>query len=77
MPKDGFTHKGYHKGAPTEMQPQGSSPHINNMRPLDGADDRYRGGQRPGFDKWSDTRLSGAGKNPVVEMVTVTVVTAV
>jgi len=72
-----FPLKGYHKGMAAQRQPEHTSPHINNMRPLDNADKRFRGGQRPGQDKWSNTLVSGVSQNPIVEMVTVTVVEVV
>lgn len=70
-----FAHKGYHKGGPTTRQPAGTSPHMQNMRSYDALDDRGRGGQRPGFRKWSSTQVGG--NSPVVELVQVTVVESV
>ena len=68
----GFPFNGYNKGGPTQTQPEYTSPHINNMRPLDSLGDRYRGGQRPGLTKWSTTQV-GEGVSPIVELVTVAV----
>lgn len=74
-----FPHGGYHKGSAASTQPPNTSPDLNNVRPLGNLDDRYRGGQRPGQDKWSSTRVSGAadGPSPIVEMVSVTIVTII
>ena len=67
-----FPHKGYHKGGATTRQPEGTSPHMQNVRSYDALDDRARGGQRPAMVKWSDTQVGGT--DPVVTMVSVTVV---
>jgi len=72
--KIAFPHRGYHKGAPTTAQPEGTSPRLNNVRSYDSLDDRARGGQRPGVDKWSTTQVSGVFDSPIVEMVQVTIV---
>ena len=69
-----FPHKGYHKGSATTMQPPGTSPHLKNVRSYDSLDDRARGGKRPAVRKWSTTQVSGSTANPIVEMVSVTVV---
>ena len=56
-------------------QPEGTTPHIQNMRPFEPLGDRARGGQRPGLDKWSTTLLSDSSAvSPIVEIVQVTVV---
>lgn len=68
-----FPHKGYHKGSATVMQPAGTSPHLQNVRSYDPLDDRARGGKRPAIVKWSTTQVSDA-TNPIVELVSVTVV---
>jgi len=70
-----FAHKGYHKGSATTRQPEGTSPHLNNVRSYDSLDERGRGGQRPASRLWSDTPVGGT--SPVVEMVGVTVVDSV
>jgi len=67
-----FPHKGYHKGSATTSQPPGTSPHLLNVRSYDSLDDRARGGQRPGLDKWSSTNV--ANSSPIIEIVQVTVV---
>jgi len=72
-----FPHGGYHKGAAASTQPQNTSPDLNNVRPLDNLDDRYRGGQRPGLDRWSTVDLSEGFGSPVVALTTVTVVEVV
>jgi len=45
---------------------------MNNVRPYDTLDDRARGGQRPGLDKWGDGDQIGAAEQPVVAMCIVT-----
>lgn len=68
-----FPFKGYHKGFATQQQPKGTSPHLLNVRPYDSLDDRARGGKRPASVKWSTTQVCDA-TNPIVEIVSVTVV---
>jgi len=72
-----FPHAGYHKGSASSTQPQNTSPDLMNVRPLDNLDDRFRGGQRPGLDKWSSIDISGGVISPVVAMCTVTIVEAI
>ena len=71
-----FPLQGFHKGVRAGKQPEGTTPHIKNMRPVEPLGDRSRGGQRPAVDKWSSVLVSDAvTPSPVVEMVQVTVVT--
>jgi len=67
-----FPHKGYHKGGATTRQPEGTSPHMQNVRSYDALDDRARGGQRWAMVQWSSTQVGSS--NPIVAMVSVTVV---
>ena len=66
-----FPFKGIDKGRATSEQPQATSPRINNMRVFDTLDNRARGGQRPGLDKWGAGTQIGAAEQPVVAMVIV------
>jgi len=65
-----FPYEGIDKGRALCEQPEMTVPHMNNMRPRDVLDNRMRGGQRPGLDKWSATQI-GAAEQPVVCMVVV------
>ncbi|MCP4598508.1 hypothetical protein [Neptuniibacter sp.] len=67
-----FPIKGQHKGGVTSLLPPLTSNDMNNMRPYDTLDDRARGGQRPGLDKWGDGDQVGAAEQPVVAMCIVT-----
>lgn len=44
---------------------------MSNMRPRDTLDNRMRGGQRPGLDKWGAGTQVGAAEQPVVAMCVV------
>ena len=61
-----FPHKGIHKGRATHQQSPDTSANMNNMRLFDVLDDRARGGQRPGLDKWGDGDQIGGAEQPVV-----------
>ena len=69
-----FPIKGLHRGFVTEVQPELTSPDMNNVRPFDALDKRARGGQRPGLDKWGAGTQIGAAEQPVVAMCTVSAV---
>ena len=70
-----FPFKGYHKGASASTQLPNTSPELQNVRSFDSLDNRGRGGQRPGVDKWSTVLVSNSDlASPIVEMVQVTVV---
>ena len=66
-----FPIKGIHKGGPTGNQPVGTSPDLNNVRLFDVLDDRARGGQRPGLDKWGAGDQIGGAEQPVVAIISV------
>ena len=66
-----FPHEGIDKGRALNEQPQMTSPHINNVRPYDVLDNRMRGGQRPGLDKWGNGDQIGAAEQPVVAICVV------
>ena len=66
-----FPFKGVDKGRAAHQQSPDTSSNINNMRLFDTLDDRARGGQRPGLDKWGAGTQVGAVEQPVVAMCTV------
>jgi len=68
-----FPIKGLHRGFVTEVQPELTSPDLNNVRPFDVLDQRARGGQRPGLDKAYAQQIGGEA-SPIVELLAVTVV---
>ena len=55
-------------------QPQLTSPDMNNVRPQDVAENRIRGGQRPGLDKRYSQLIGGNANYPIVALLQVTVV---
>ena len=55
-------------------QPQLTSPDMNNVRPQDVAENRIRGGQRPGLDKRYAQRVGGDSEYPIVALLQVTLV---
>lgn len=65
-----FPIHGVDKSRVPEAQPEGTSPDMDNMRPFDVADERLRGGQRPGLSKWSGNQIGGA-EQPVVALCVV------
>lgn len=69
-----FPFKGLHKGGPAGVQPEQTSPKLQNVRPYYMG--RLRGGQRPGKAKWGDGDRIGADEQPVVAMCSVSVVEA-
>lgn len=54
-----FPYKGYHKGIAAEQQPDGTSPDLDNVIPIESIDNRLRGGQRPGLQKLYSEQISG------------------
>ena len=66
-----FPLEGLDKGLATNKQSPTTSSDMNNMRPYDVLDDRVRGGQRPGLDKWGNGDQIGGAEQPVVAMCTV------
>jgi len=69
-----FPRKGIDKSSVTVAQPQMTSVDMNNMRLRDVFDERARGGQRPGLDKWGNGTQIGAAENPVVAICSVSTV---
>lgn len=61
-----FPKKGLDKGNAANEQPKDSSPDMNNMRLYDVLENRARGGQRPGIDKWGNGDQIGGASRPVV-----------
>jgi hypothetical protein len=62
-----FPLQGLHQGLPAVDQPLQTSPMISNCRPTDVAEDRIRGGQRPGMVKAYSTQVGG--DHPIIAMV--------
>ena len=66
-----FPYEGIDKGRALAEQPELTAPHMSNMRPRDVLDNRMRGGQRPGLDKWGAGTQIGAAEQPVVAIAIV------
>lgn len=66
-----FPLKGLHKGFGTVTQPDGTTFNCLNVRPYDIINNRLRGGQRPGLDKWGNGDQIGGAEQPVVAMTVV------
>ena len=66
-----FPVKGIHKGRAVSQQTPDTSPDMNNMRLFDTLDNRARGGQRPGLDKWGNGDQIGGAVQPVVAICVV------
>ncbi|GAG00462.1 unnamed protein product [marine sediment metagenome] len=64
-----FPFSGLHQGLAAEKQPPMTTPHAKNVRAFDIAEERGRGGQRPGFVKAYTTQIGGA--HPVLKIVTI------
>lgn len=62
---------GIFKGGAVSQQPALTSPVMSNVRPRDKDDNRVRGGQRPGLDKWGSGTQVGDTEQPVVAMCAV------
>lgn len=69
--KIGFPIEGINKNWPNSTQPKSTSPDLMNVRPRDVSEQRTRGGQRPGLDKWGEGTLVGGAEQPVVAICTV------
>lgn len=61
-----FSYEGIDKGRALTEQPKLTASHMNNVRPRDVLDNRMRGGQRPGLDKWGAGTQIGSAEQPVV-----------
>ena len=70
-----FPIRGINKSRLPDEQPEATSPGLNNMRAFDIADDRVRGGQRPGMAKRYTQKIinPALGTGPVVAMCEVSV----
>ena len=55
-------------------QPQLTSPDMNNVRPQDVAENRIRGGQRPGLDKRYSQQIGSDSEYPIIALLQVTLV---
>jgi hypothetical protein len=65
-----FPLKGINEMFPNSKQPQLTSGDMLNVRPFDALDNRMRGGQRPGLNKWSSSQIGGSTQ-PVVAICVV------
>ncbi len=66
-----FPFKGINKGQAAHQQTPETSSDMRNMRLFDNLNNRARGGQRPGLDKWGDGDQIGAAEQPVVAIIVV------
>ncbi len=66
-----FPFKGVDKGRAAHQQSPETSFDMKNIRLYDTLDNRARGGQRPGLDKWGDGDQIGGAEQPVVAMCVV------
>ncbi len=66
-----FPFEGVDKGKAASNQSPTTSPDMDNMRVYDTLDNRARGGQRPGLDKWGNGDQIGAAEQPVVCIISV------
>lgn len=64
-----FPIKGQYEGSAFGLQPKQTSPNLKNVRPFDVAEDRMRGGQRPGLKKFSNTQVANA--KPIIKMAAI------
>ena len=69
-----FAIKGKSEITAAAKQPQLTSPDLNNVRPQDVAENRIRGGQRPGLDKRYSQQIGGDSEYPIVALLQVTTV---
>lgn len=69
-----FPRFGLFKGGAVSQQPPLTSPSLNNVRPTDKDDERSRGGQRPGLNKWGAGTQIGGSDQPIVAMISVSAV---
>ncbi len=65
-----FPVRGIDRSRVPGAQPKDTSYDMDNMRPFDVADERLRGGQRPGLSKWSTDQIGG-DEQPVVAIISV------
>lgn len=62
-----FPYKGLDKSVAASKQPMLTSYSMLNVRPQDVADNRVRGGQRPGLKKWGEGTQAGSTQ-PIVAL---------
>jgi hypothetical protein len=70
-----FPLKGINKNWANTDQPPMTTPNCKNVRPRDVSEQRSRGGQRPGLDKWGNGDQIGGAAQPVVAILTIAAVT--
>jgi len=66
-----FPRFGIFKGGAVSQQPPLTSPSMSNVRPTDKDEERSRGGQRPGLNKWGNGTQIGGSDQPVVAIISV------
>ena len=66
-----FPFWGVDKGRATSEQTENTAPNMKNVRVYDTLDNRARGGQRPGLDKWGTGVQIGSAEQPVVAICVV------
>ena len=68
-----FPLKGINRNWANSTQPPLTSPELLNVRPRDVSEGRARGGQRPGLNNTDYSSRISSANNPVVELLSVTV----
>jgi hypothetical protein len=66
--------KGLLKSNPSDKTPAEFSEYMDNVRPVDVLEHKFRIGQRPGLDKWGAGTLIGGANQPVVSICFVSTV---
>jgi hypothetical protein len=66
-----FPLNGLNKNRAVSSQTLDTSSDLSNVRPYDVFENRARGGQRPGLNKWGDGDDIGSG-NPIVSLLSIT-----
>jgi hypothetical protein len=66
--------KGLLKSSPSDKTPTEFSEYMDNVRPVDVLEHKFRIGQRPGLDKWGNGDLIGGANQPVVSIISVSTV---
>lgn len=75
MPELQFPIHGLHEELSAEHQPPTTSPHLQNVRPMDVEEERVRGGQRPGLTKAYSTQVGGEHPILLIFAIAVTYIT--
>jgi hypothetical protein len=67
-----FPMQGKDENWAVSQQPNLTSFDLLNVRPYDVIENRVRGGQRPGLDKWGNGDQIGGDTSPIVAICSVT-----